>query len=173
VQSTLFETKFYSYYINDWETKKEKIVDRINLAALIRKPDQSFASDRGSNSYQSEFVEIFKNELSLFSNEIKVNSLDIGDVWTVSYAKQEFHVPHNHSGVGYSGIIYLDYDETLHSPTYFINPVNNPITDQTEIKKIEASEGLMIIVPSNILHYTLPNNSHKIKTIIGFDLKFK
>lgn len=173
MQSTLFETKFYSYYINDWETKKEKIVDRINLAALIRKPDQSFASDRGSNSYQSEFVEIFKNELSLFSNEIKVNSLDIGDVWTVSYAKQEFHVPHNHSGVGYSGIIYLDYDETLHSPTYFINPVNNPITDQTEIKKIEASEGLMIIVPSNILHYTLPNNSHKIKTIIGFDLKFK
>jgi len=75
--------------------------------------------------------------------------------------------------VGYSGIIYLDYDETLHSPTYFINPVNNPITDQTEIKKIQASEGLMIIVPSNILHYTLPNNSHTIKTIIGFDLKFR
>ena len=43
----------------------------------------------------------------------------------------------------------------------------------TEIKNIEASEGLMIIVPSNILHYTLPNNSHTIKTIIGFDLKFR
>jgi hypothetical protein len=173
VQSTLFETKFYSYYINDWESKKEKISEKINAAALVRNSDQLFASDRGNNSYQTEFVEIFKNELSLFSNEIKVDSLDIGDVWTVSYAKDEFHIPHNHSGVGYSGIIYLDYDETLHSPTYFINPVNNPITDQTEIKKIQASEGLMIIVPSNILHYTVPNNSHTIKTIIGFDLKFR
>jgi len=173
VQSTLFETKFYSYYINDWESKKEKISKKINAAALVRKPGQLFASDRGNNSYQSEFVEIFKNELSLFSNEIKVDSLDIGDVWTVSYAKGDFHIPHNHSSVGYSGIIYLDYNETLHSPTYFINPTNDPITDQTEIKKIEASEGLMIIVPSNILHYTLPNNSHTIKTIIGFDLKFR
>jgi hypothetical protein len=173
VQNTLFETKFYGYYINDWESKKEKISEKINVTSLIRKPDQLFTSDRGNNNYQSEFVEIFKNELSLFSNEIKVDSLDIGDVWTVSYAKGDFHIPHNHSGVGYSGIIYLDYNETLHSPTYFINPSNNPITDQTEIKKIEASEGLMIIIPSNILHYTLPNNSHTIKTIIGFDLKFK
>jgi hypothetical protein len=173
VQSTLFETKFYSYYINDWEAKKEKISKEINTAALIRKPDQLFASDRGNNNYQSKFVEIFKNELSRFSNEIKVNSLDIGDVWSVSYAEGDFHIPHNHSGVGYSGIIYLEYNETLHSPTYFINPTNDPITDQTEIKKIEASEGLMIVVPSNILHYTLPNNSHTIKTIIGFDLKFR
>jgi hypothetical protein len=173
VQSILFETKFYSYYINDWESKKEKISKEINTAALIRKSDQLFSSDRGNNNYQSEFVEIFKNELSHFSNEIKVDSLDIGDVWSVSYAEGDFHIPHNHSGVGYSGIIYLDYNENLHSPTYFINPVNNPITDQTEIKKIEASEGLMIIIPSNILHYTLPNNSHTIKTIIGFDLKFR
>jgi len=173
VQSTLFETKFYSYYINDWQVKKEKISKEINTAELIRKPDQLFSSDRGNNNYQSEFVEIFKNELSLFSNEIKVDSLDIGDVWSASYANGDFHIPHNHSGVGYSGIIYLEYEETSHSPTYFINPTNNPITDQTEIKKIEASEGLMIVVPSNVLHYTLPNNSHKIKTIIGFDLKFR
>ena len=68
---------------------------------------------------------------------------------------------------------YLEYDEDEHTGTYFVNPVTDPITDLTNYSLPNVHEGAIVIVPSNVLHFTYPNKSNKIRIVMGFDIKFE
>ena len=174
MRTTLFKTDFYQYPIIDWLDKKNKILDNIKINDLEKNPAQNFFSDRNINKleYLKQFSEIFKDELNAFRNELGVANFKLTEIWTARYGKGDFHAPHNHGGNGFSGIVYLEYDDDEHTPAYFINPINDPISDRTKLIVPNTFEGLMIIVPSIIHHYTLPNTSDKYRTIIGFDIKF-
>jgi hypothetical protein len=39
---------------------------------------------------------------------------------------------HNHRGWGFSGVIYLEYDPNVHTPTFFVAPWQDPSTDTTK-----------------------------------------
>ena len=168
----MFENLVYQYGIIDWEEKKNKILKFINNSNFERQ--QSFDTDRNTsnNSYLSAFLEIFKEDVDNFRMELKVSSLKITNVWAVKYHQGDFHPPHTHSSTGYSGIIYVDYDEDVHTGTYFVNSITDPITDLTMYSVPPAHEGALVIAPSNILHFTYPNTSNNIRSVIGFDIKF-
>lgn len=169
----LFKTYAYQYDISNWIEKKSKLIGAIDFSKLTRNPLQNFSSDRNSDSsYIEDFKNIFKDELEQFKQELQVTGFQVTDVWTVKYGKGDFHVPHNHSGSGFSGIIYLDFDPKEHTTTYFVNPINDPVTDQTQIMESPGAEGMMLIVPSCIMHYTIPNQSNVTRTIVSFDIKF-
>jgi hypothetical protein len=172
MKNTMFENLVYQYGIIDWEEKKNKILKFINKSNFERQ--QSFDTDRNTsnNSYLSAFSEIFKEEIDNFRIELKVPSLKITNVWSVKYQQGDFHPPHTHSSTGYSGIIYLDYDEYVHTSTYFINSITDPITDLTMYSVPSVHEGALVIAPSNVLHFTYPNTSNTIRSVIGFDIKF-
>ena len=160
----------YQYNVADWDNKKSKIKEVIKQGRFRR--SDRFYSDRGQNYYLEDFKEIFESELAQFKDDIGVNEFELTSVWCVKYDKGDWHVPHNHSSTGFSGVLYLDYDEDEHTGTYYLNPITNPITDETDIGCPYAYEGSITIVPSSMLHFTHPNTSDKVRSIIGFDIKF-
>lgn len=170
---TMFSTPFYYYGILNWNDKKTKISNVIDDSLFVRA--ESFSSDRklSTNSYLESFVEVFKDDLEIFQTELEVNEMFITDVWSVKYEQGDFHPVHNHSSTGYSGIIYLNFNDDEHTGTYFVNNQTNPITDATDSVLSYAHEGAMIVVPSSVLHFTYPNKSSSIRQIIGFDVKFR
>jgi hypothetical protein len=172
MKNTMFENLVYQYGITDWENKKNEILKFINKSNFQR--DTSFETDRklSNNSYLSAFSEIFKEEIDNFRKELEVPNLKITNVWSVNYHRGDFHPPHTHSSSGYSGIIYLDYNEDIHTGTYFVNSITDPITDLTMYSVPTVHEGALVIAPSNVLHFTYPNNSDIIRSVIGFDVKF-
>jgi hypothetical protein len=172
MKNIIFKNLVYQYSIINWENKKTKILKFINESNFQR--ERSFDTDRNTsnNLYLSAFSEIFEQEINNFKTELEVPNLRITNVWSVKYHQGDFHPPHTHSSTGYSGIIYLDYDEDVHTGTYFVNSVTDPITDLTMYSVPPAHEGALVIAPSNVLHFTYPNTSNVIRSVIGFDIKF-
>jgi hypothetical protein len=169
----MFETLIYQYPVTNWESKKFEIKKYILEENFIR--NEFFFTDRklANNTYLDKFLNIFKDELEEFKNDIAVKELILTNVWTVKYLTGDFHPVHTHSSTGYSGILYLDYDENEHTGTYFVDSQTDPITDLTNYSLPAVHEGQMSIAPSSILHFTWPNRSLKNRQVIGFDLKFK
>ena len=170
----LFITPLFSYKVENWNEKKRKLLKLVESENLERSKAQSFLSDRGINKdYTENLLEILNTEFNSFLKELGAREIDLHTAWTVKYEQGDFHPPHSHSSVGYSGIIYLDYDKDYHTPTYFIDPIIDPVYDKTNILAPQVDEGVMHVVPSNVLHFTYPNTSDKIRQIIGFDLHIK
>jgi hypothetical protein len=173
MQVELFKIMAHQFPVVDWSEKKKEIVEKIDFTKLIRKDKQGFLSDRetNNNAYAEAFMHLFQNELQMFRNEVNHFSFDLTSVWTAEYHKGDWHPPHTHGATGYSGILYLDFDMDEHGPTYFINPFTDPNLGDTIIRFPLAMEGVLTIVPSALLHFTYPNESDKVRRIIGFDLK--
>lgn len=168
----MFSTLVYQYPVRDWDTKKLEIKKYIDENSFSR--NESFFTDRAlsNNKYLSEFSQIFKDELEQFKFDLGVPEIFLKNVWSVKYQKGDFHPVHTHSSTGYSGILYLEYDDDEHTGTYFVNSQTDPVSDLTNYSVPNVHEGQMTIVPSNVLHFTFPNNSDKIREVIGFDIKF-
>ena len=173
MEHKLFSKYVYQYWVDNWDENKKAIKDLIDESKFSRNSNQWFDSDRANNnnSYTDAFVKIIENELQMFMFETGIKNIDVNDVWTVRYSKGDFHPPHTHSSLGYSGILYLDYDEEEHTPVWFVNKDNNPVTDRTDYCVPDVYESGIVIAPSNTLHFTYPNTSEKYRTIVGFDIK--
>lgn len=172
MKNTIFGTKLYQYPCLDWNKQKKVIQSWVEKTEFKTGKDQPFYSDRvnGEQFYQQEFVDTFKEELTVFKTELSVNFIEITTVWLVKYEKGDWHPPHTHGSKGYSGVIYVEYDENEHTPTYFINSTTDPVTDRTNYVRPNMFEGDIVIAPSNILHFTYPNTSDKARMILGFDM---
>ena len=95
----------------------------------------------------------------------------MSDAWCVRYQKGDHQSVHNHRGWGFSGVLYVEYDEKVHTPTKFVAPWQNPSTDTTSLSSPHnIKEGSLIIFPSYGLHFVDPNTTRKPRTIISFDL---
>ena len=174
MKNIMFKTMMYQYHANDWEEKKKILKNLIDEDKLEFQGDYKvFLSDRGKSNYKDQFLDLFQNELSLFKSDLNYQGhISVQDVWTAKYDKNQFHPTHNHSGRGYSGILFYEYDETEHTPPWFVDPMTDPISDKTNYSIPTVYEGSIVIVPSSVLHFTFPNTSDKPRIIIGFDLTF-
>jgi hypothetical protein len=91
--------------------------------------------------------------------------------WFETSTKLTHHEVHTHGPVGYSIVVFIEYDETVHSPTQFVNPfvssfIGNP---QNYSPSQFVKEGSMIIFPAPILHYTSPNESDVKRVVLAFN----
>ena len=172
MKTSLFEYPSYQYQLNEWDFKKKAIQSKLKKEEFIRTPLQTFECDRqkNKNRYLHFFQDLIRDELNQFCQEAQV-TCSMSDCWTVKYKKGDYQTPHNHRAWGFSAVLYLDYDNKVHTPTTFICPWQDPRTDTTSLIMPEnVKEGTMIIFPSYTLHYVNPNHSHKTRTIIAFDL---
>lgn len=155
---------------NHWEDKKTQITNILEAFPEDKKPGQNFSTNRQYNreGLASGFMNIFNEEIIKFQADIQ-KEIKVTDIWSVTYEKDDFHIPHNHGSIGFCGIVYLDFEKD--SPnTFYIQPWNNFYTDMTDINFLRVSEGTMIIVPKFIKHYTVPNFENKKKRILSFDI---
>ena len=155
--------------------EKKTAIDRwVREARFERDATQSFESDRviGSRSdYFVEFGEMFRDEISHFVQAVKTD-LILSDVWLVRYNKGDWHIPHAHGHIGYSGIILVDYDRNNHSGPWFIKDAVDPVHGHTTfIGGHQYEQGTIFITRSDRIHFTYPNPVDTPKVTLAFDLK--
>ena len=171
MKAPLFEFPSYQYEIKDWEFKKKGLLSRINKSKFIRTEMQTYETDRQTceKSYVRYIEEFLHPELSEFCQEAQV-TCSVSDAWAVKYQKGDHQTVHNHRGWGFSGILYVEYDPKVHTPTTFVAPWNDPSTDCTSLGYPNVKEGTVFIAPSWALHYAYPNKTRKQRTVVVFDL---
>jgi len=172
MKAPLFEFPSYQYEIGDWDFKKKGLLGRINKQKFIRTELQTFETDRQTNkkSYVRYLQDFLRPDLHEFCEEAQV-TCSMTDAWCVRYEKGDHQTIHNHRGWGFSGIIYVEFDPKVHTPTTFVAPWQEPRSDTTSLAKPQnVKEGTMFIAPSSCLHFVHPNTSRKRRTIISFDL---
>lgn len=172
MKTPLFEYPSFRYEIQDWEFKKKALLGKMREEKLKRTSLQKFETDRQQDgkSYINYFSELLRPELIQFCKEAQV-TCSMTDAWFVRYQRGDNQLVHNHRGWGFSGIIYLEYDPKVHTPTYFVAPWQDPRTDTTNVVcPADVKEGDMIIFPSYTLHYVNLNETRKRRTILSFDL---
>ena len=172
MKAPLFEFPSYQYEIEDWEFKKKGLLNRINKSKFIQTDLQTFETDRQTceKSYVRYMEEFLSSELGEFCKEAQV-SCSLSDAWCVKYQKGDHQTVHNHRGWGFSGILYVEYDPKVHTPTCFVAPWQNPRTDTTSLAfPKNVQEGTLFIAPSSGLHFVYPNNTRKHRTVVVFDL---
>ena len=171
MKAPLFEFPSYQYEIKDWEFKKKGLLNRINKSKFLRTELQTFETDRQTckKSYVRYIEEFLLPELSEFCQEAQV-TCSVSDAWAVKYQKGDQQGVHNHRGWGFSGILYVEYDPKVHTPTCFVAPWQEPRSDRTSISQPVVKEGSIFIAPSWALHFVNPNQTRKQRTVVVFDL---
>ena len=172
MKAPLFDFPSYQYEVSDWEFKKKGLLNRINKGNFIRTQLQTFETDRqtAGKTYVYYMQEFLRDILFEFCKEAKV-TCSMTDAWCVRYQKGDQQTIHNHRGWGFSGLLYVNFDPEVHTPTCFMAPWNDPRNDMTNLvypKKVK--EGTLVIAPSFTHHYVEPNKSRKQRTVISFDL---
>jgi co-chaperonin GroES (HSP10) len=164
---------YYHYSVSNWKEKKQKMIAAMYHQQFCRNGIDRmsfFSTDRPNpRFYIDDFLSIFQEELMEFGQELNLNKFKIEDIWTVKYETGDFHSIHNHSKSNISGILYFDYDEKEHTPTNILVGENS-ITKVTDVVTPSVVEGDIILFPSNMMHFTLPNKSNKVRTVVSFDI---
>tara|TARA_R100000008_G_scaffold21471_1_gene11282 strand:+ start:101 stop:661 length:561 start_codon:yes stop_codon:yes gene_type:complete len=172
MKTPLFEYPSFQYEVSDWDFKKKGLLNRIDKSEFIRTELQTFETDRQTceKSYVKYFEDFLRPELSEFCQEAQV-TCSMTDAWCVKYQKGDHQTIHNHRGWGFSGVLYVEFDPKVHTPTCFMAPWQNPRTDTTILTAPQnIKEGVLFISPSFTHHFVPPNNSRKQRTVISFDL---
>lgn len=155
----IFKISIYQSNIINWGQKKKYI--NKNILSTLEK----------NSSFIEKFSKIFCDDLLAMSSDFNLKEYKIIDTWTISYKKNDYHQVHNHRTIGLTAIIYVEYNELEHEPTYFIAPFNDPIKDTSLIYKPKnIKEGSIIVFPSFLNHFSNPNKSDKERMIFAFDI---
>lgn len=176
MKKLLIGLPYWHYKIDNFKKIKLNLKNLIKKFPLKKNNIQNFETNTYlNNEKHQEFKENFllnvQEELNKFSNEIK-NHVELTKVWAVNYKKGHDQILHHHGAIGYTGTLYLNYNKKIHSPLYFKQPWDNPVTGDCEFFTIEdIEESSLIIFASHIPHFVPINKSNLDRTIIGFDLK--
>ena len=172
MKAPFFEFPSYRYEVKDWKFKKKGLLNRINRSKFVKDSLQNYETDRShnNNSYVRYFEDFLKPELTEFCKEAEV-SCSMTDAWCVKYQKGDQQTIHNHRGWGFSGVLYVEYDPNIHTPTCFMAPWQDPRQDVTSLAfPKNVKEGTVVITPSFTHHFVYPNQARKQRTVISFDL---
>lgn len=114
---------------------------------------------------------IFSKELEQISTQVN-KKIKVSGSWVERAEKGMYHPVHNHGLIGLSAICYVEFDCKSHEPVIFVSPFTNPFNGQLILaESSEMKEGVILVFPSFIQHYTNPNKSNKIRTTLSFNLE--
>ena len=164
----IFSVPLFTIKINNFYKKKKELNKTLKNYPEIKRPPNIFYTNKNHTDLKlrTNFCHILKEELTLVSKELKT-AISVYDVWSVTYNKGEYTLPHNHGSQGYSGIMYLDFKGSSPLTTY-IQPWNSS-QDKTSLYPHPVEEGGMVIFPQYLLHFTEPNTDKFKKRVISFD----
>ena len=158
--------EIYKYKISNWQEKKYKLIE------LFYKTKPRIYGNVITNfsSSQENKDLIIKEIIRLFNDEIDNLKKIIGSeyflesAWIQEYQKDMNHGLHNH-GVGYSSVIYINFDKEKHSSTIFVDKENS----KSFLPEVE--EGDIIFFNSKHYHHCPTNESDDKRMICSFNLK--
>ena len=110
-----------------------------------------------------EIIGLFGYEIINFKKYIGLEYF-LESAWIQEYQKNMNHGLHNH-GVGYSSVIYINFDKEEHSSTIFVDKAN----DKLFLPEVE--EGDILFFNSKHYHHCPTNESDDKRMICSFNLK--
>ena len=172
MKATLFEVPIIHLMVENWQEKKQKLVNIIKLVNSKINLSNNIYTDyfTNQNSYDKNIAEIFSSEIDSINSLLNQN-LCIDNCWFQVAKKHNYHGPHTHGAIGYSVVCYIQYNKNLHPGITLVAPFSDFITGYPIECKPNISEGSLLCFPSNVLHYTEPNLSDIDRIILSFNLK--
>ena len=173
------------HYLRQTESNDLYLRDGEILTSYVDSMDISKKTDEWIEN-NAKFVEgmqeLFEEEINLAYDKIikpysslhlSKRKLKIGDFWFQNQNNGTAHGIHTHGSNGLSAVCYMKYDKQHHTPTNFISPNFNSFNNiNMTWYPEESTEGTMVFFPSNILHYTRPNNSDVSRIIAAINFLF-
>ena len=163
---------FYHYKLNNWKEKKEQLLDFVSTLSFKFNDQIADLYTTYGDQTSSIPLKILEDDIVKFTSEIKYSGEMVAEIWFQKYYENQFHSPHNHGAIGYSSVLYINFDKRIHDGTRFLAPFNDPDGKHIEFAP-DVDEGSLIFFPSYLNHYTLPNKSDTIRVIMSMNLKRK
>ena len=175
---TMFSVPLIHYEIANWHIAKQKIKEALpNIQESMLESNGQVYTDFFDEELKYKLpdwsdvvIDIITPYLQDFTGKTRV---EFTDMWFQTALKGMSHGCHNHGASGWSSVIYLDYDDKIHSPTKFYSPFNNPWNGKLEDYLPPVKEGDMVIFPAHITHEAEDNTSDVPRTIISYNLRGK
>ncbi len=179
MQKTIFSVPLFKFVVSGWPDKKQKILD--SLPAL----DESYRSPAGDTytdffinqnrsklpSYSKVVIDSISENLNDFESEYP-KKVAISSMWFEKSLKSNYHGAHNHGSLGFSAVLFVEFDPLEHKATRLISPFSSFYSGGLMEHNPEGvNEGTLLIWPSIIIHDVEPNKSEKQRTIISFNIK--
>ena len=181
-----FGIPLYTYSIPNWETKKEVILNCLPDFKKY-KLEKSKSSGHGDKNHYTDYFDNLENPpeyaktvLECLNDKILEfckltnDSWNLTSIWFQTYEKYNNFSVHNHGLEGWSAILYVEFDDSEHSPTTFYSPHlswEKGTLGQYNSHVPKIKEGDLVIFPAMIQHEASSNMSDKRRTIISFNLK--
>ena len=171
IPGNLFSIPMWSLPCLNFSKKKKQLEQLVKSFPERKHGIQTFATNRQKDrsGFAEAFSKICGEELNMLSQKIK-KDIQIEDIWSVSYKKGDYHTPHDHGSTGLSGILYLNMPKKA-PVTQYLQPWNDWYSDRTIYYPYPVSEGMIVVVPKFVRHFTEPSKETKIKRIISWDMK--
>lgn len=171
----LFEIPFFKLSCSNWKQKKKELYKLVKNQELARHEHNIFLTSKNvpfnnTDDYINKFTNLFAEEFTKFAKKCNYKTLRFKDIWTVVYDENDYQTPHTHGPIGWSGILYYEYDAKQPS-TVFIQPWHNIKTGLTSMRSLDTQEGDMIFFPSFVMHFCPANHLKKKRKIISWDLQ--
>ena len=163
---------FYHYKVNNWREKKEQLLDFVSTLSFKFKDQIADLYTTYGDQTSSIPLKILEDDIVKFTTEVKYSGEMDADIWFQKYYENQFHSPHNHGAIGYSAVLYINFDKRIHEGTRFLAPFNDPDGNHIEFVP-DVDEGSLIFFPSYLYHYTLPNKSDTIRIVMSVNLRRK
>jgi hypothetical protein len=171
----MFSVPLIHHRIENWQTNKKRIKGALpNVTDEICKSHGQAYTDffeqqskKELPSYSDVVFEVIDPLLRVFADGVPMN---FTEMWYQTSIRGGAHGIHNHGTIGWSAVIYVDFDIEHHTPTMFYSPFDNFWNGEVQVYSPTVQEGDMIIFPSVIKHEALVNDSDVRRTIISFNI---
>lgn len=168
----LFPVTVYLIKDTGWENYKDylltSIKDQKDPAYWER---DGFYTDYGKEQPWRETIwnEFMEPQVSSL---LKDSNTKLQDIWCQQYINQAGFTAHQHQTVGFSCVLYAQFDPEVHWGTSMFRPYLDPndLTNSGSVTTPEVEEGNIVVFPSWLLHQVTPSDTEKPRTIVAFNL---
>lgn len=164
-----FWVPFWQIKVNDWPNKKQKLLDLVDWDDPECNTETHFTDYHSKSNYLDSFIDLFLSDLKLFSENFN-QGVRIKEVWAQRYTGSHFMWPHTHGPVGFSAILYAEFNSEVHNATTFYAPFESFSDGEILEHRPVVEEGEIIIFPSSILHFVEPSNNKEQRTIFSWNM---
>lgn len=162
--------------VEDWISKKDKLLSLVNFKSEndyvpSGEPHTPSFTDFGiDKEYTSEdFFSILGLNINSFFGK---DNLVCYHVWCQRYVGSASMNIHDHGSSGISGVLYTEFDPSVHQATTFMSSGRNPWTGGTVYQTPDVNEGDLILFPSYLMHYARPSLTTIPRTIFSFNIGY-
>lgn len=168
----IFQVPVITIRVSEWSEKKELLIEKSKEVNLSHDFDKFVKTSYNLTVGDEMNVQnILSEELKVIEENIEGN-VAVTQSWVERASKGMWHEIHNHGMYGLSCSLYLKYDKKEHTPIYFVSPFRNCFDGQLSLATLEdIDEGVLVVFPSSLDHFTRPNKSDKDRMCLSFNLQ--